>query len=195
MSSESIAGTGVASGVTGSTALVAIIGTLAAGALMIGLTAGTMSSLKSGAQARLDSALAARAAAVEPAEESDGEDSATGSRKHVESAVDNSDHDDAVDGSVADDQAKPAGESGVDSSTSVGVSQSGGDNLREASDGTLIDSEGNLYRRVGTIYDIEWGDTLSGISRDTGVSVDAIAQENDIRDVDLIYADSSITIP
>lgn len=44
-------------------------------------------------------------------------------------------------------------------------------------------------------YDVEWGDTLSGISSDTGASVDSIANANDIRDVDRIYAGSALRIP
>lgn len=45
------------------------------------------------------------------------------------------------------------------------------------------------------VHDITWGDTLSAISREYGVSVDAIATANGIWDVDLIYDGSSIIIP
>ena len=45
------------------------------------------------------------------------------------------------------------------------------------------------------IYDIQWGDTLSDISRMFGRSVDSIAEYNHIQNVDLIYAESSIVIP
>lgn len=44
-------------------------------------------------------------------------------------------------------------------------------------------------------YDVQWGDTLSGVSRSTGVSVDDLARENGIEDVDLIYAGSSLRVP
>ena len=45
------------------------------------------------------------------------------------------------------------------------------------------------------VYDIQWGDTLSDISRMFGRSVDSIAEYNHIQNVDLIYAESSIVIP
>ena len=44
-------------------------------------------------------------------------------------------------------------------------------------------------------YDVQWGDTLSGVSRSTGVSVDDLARENGIEDVNLIYAGSSLRVP
>lgn len=44
-------------------------------------------------------------------------------------------------------------------------------------------------------YDVQWGDTLSGVSRSTGVSVDDLARENGIADVNLIYAGSSLRVP
>lgn len=43
-------------------------------------------------------------------------------------------------------------------------------------------------------YDVQWGDTLSGVSRSTGVSVDDLARENGIENVDLIYAGSSLRV-
>lgn len=49
--------------------------------------------------------------------------------------------------------------------------------------------------REQTIHIITWGETLSGISRQYGVSVDAIAAANQIRDVNLIYANSALVIP
>lgn len=44
------------------------------------------------------------------------------------------------------------------------------------------------------VYDISWGDTLSGISRLTGVSVDELAKLNNISNPNLIYSGSSIKI-
>lgn len=44
------------------------------------------------------------------------------------------------------------------------------------------------------VYDVTWGDTLSGISRLTGVSVDELAQLNHIANPNLIYSGSSIKI-
>ena len=52
-----------------------------------------------------------------------------------------------------------------------------------------IDADGNI------VYHINEGDTLSGISDKVGYSVDAIANENGIRNPDLIYKDSTIRIP
>lgn len=45
------------------------------------------------------------------------------------------------------------------------------------------------------IYDVQWGDTLSDISKMFGRSIDSIAEYNHIQNVDLIYAESSIVIP
>ena len=47
----------------------------------------------------------------------------------------------------------------------------------------------------GEVYIIKPGDTLSDISVAFGISVDAIANLNEIRDVNLIYADSALQIP
>lgn len=44
------------------------------------------------------------------------------------------------------------------------------------------------------VYDVTWGDTLSGISRLTGVSVDELAELNHIANPNLIYSGSSIKI-
>jgi hypothetical protein len=46
-----------------------------------------------------------------------------------------------------------------------------------------------------TVYLIKWGDTLSQISLDTGVSVERLAEHNSISNVDLIYADALLRIP
>ncbi|MCI1987494.1 MAG: LysM peptidoglycan-binding domain-containing protein [Lactobacillus sp.] len=40
----------------------------------------------------------------------------------------------------------------------------------------------------GTRYVIQWGDTLSGISQATGISVAKLAYDNHIQNIDLIYA-------
>ena len=44
-------------------------------------------------------------------------------------------------------------------------------------------------------YKIKKGDTLSQIAQDMGVSMDAIAKANKIKDVDKIYAGRTLTIP
>lgn len=200
---------GAVNGVVGSTALVAGLGTLAAGALMVALTMGTMSDIKAGAQTRMDAALAAKAAELVESGDVSDEGSSSHTRKGI-TAVDGADSDDgestgsdsdsgsSKSGNASKDSGKSSDKqaSGVDDTTSVGVSQAADLHLdRNSLDGTFIDANGNLYRRVGSIWDIQWGDTLSYISRQTGVSVDAIARENGIQDVDLIYADSSISIP
>ena len=53
-----------------------------------------------------------------------------------------------------------------------------------------VDGENN-----NKIYLIKKGDTLTKISKCTGFSVDKIANLNEIRDVNLIYADSTLQIP
>ena len=57
---------------------------------------------------------------------------------------------------------------------------------------TPVDANDN---RVRNIYIIAPGDTLSGISAATGVSVDKLAYVNGIADVNLIYAGSALEIP
>lgn len=57
---------------------------------------------------------------------------------------------------------------------------------------TPVDANDN---RARNIYIIQPGDTLSGISAATGVSVDKLAYVNGIADVNLIYAGSALEIP
>ena len=57
---------------------------------------------------------------------------------------------------------------------------------------TPVDANDN---RARNIYIIVPGDTLSGISAATGVSVDKLAYVNGIADVNLIYAGSALEIP
>lgn len=45
------------------------------------------------------------------------------------------------------------------------------------------------------VYVVQNGDTLSSISAATGVSVDRLAEANDIRNVHLIYRGSALVIP
>lgn len=58
---------------------------------------------------------------------------------------------------------------------------------------TVLTSTTNSYLDID-VYDVNWGDTLSGISRLTGVSVDELAQLNHIANPNLIYSGSSIKI-
>lgn len=57
---------------------------------------------------------------------------------------------------------------------------------------TPVDANDN---RARNIYIIAPGDTLSGISAATGVSVDKLAYVNGIADVNIIYAGSALEIP
>ena len=58
---------------------------------------------------------------------------------------------------------------------------------------TVLTSTTNSYLDID-VYDVTWGDTLSGISRLTGVSVDELAELNHIANPNLIYSGSSIKI-
>lgn len=60
-------------------------------------------------------------------------------------------------------------------------------------DNTALTSTTNSYLDID-VYDVTWGDTLSGISRLTGVSVDELAELNHIANPNLIYSGSSIKI-
>ena len=82
----------------------------------------------------------------------------------------------------------------VDSSKSTNDAT---DSTDTPDDGTasVSDEFDNALSFAGDVYHIEWGDTLSKISRTVGVSVDALANHNEIRNVNLIYANSSLQIP
>lgn len=58
---------------------------------------------------------------------------------------------------------------------------------------TALTSTNTSYLDID-VYDVTWGDTLSGISRLTGVSVDELVQLNHIANPNLIYSGSSIKI-
>lgn len=45
-----------------------------------------------------------------------------------------------------------------------------------------------------TVYIVRWGDTLSGISDATGISIDKLAYDNHIENVDLIYAGQRLVL-
>lgn len=51
------------------------------------------------------------------------------------------------------------------------------------------------YFDSDVVYTIVSGDTLVSISAETGVSVDMLAEYNSIRNVNVIYEDSSLVIP
>lgn len=62
-----------------------------------------------------------------------------------------------------------------------------------STDTTISSDTASKYLDID-VYDISWGDTLSGISRLTGVSVDELAKLNNISNPNLIYSGSSIKI-
>lgn len=87
--------------------------------------------------------------------------------------------------------------SGVSDETKVTTSET---NVSETSndivnntDSTISSDTASKYLDID-VYDISWGDTLSGISRLTGVSVDELAKLNNISNPNLIYSGSSIKI-
>lgn len=90
----------------------------------------------------------------------------------------------ADDGKGGDKTASDGVDDVVDSS--VSVEGSGTDAKGGSGDGANGKSD---------VYDVEWGDTLSDISRRFGVSVDELATANGIWDPNMIYAGSSIRIP
>ena len=63
------------------------------------------------------------------------------------------------------------------------------DSLPKTTDYTINNQTGDI------IYSIKENDTLSKISSLFGISVDELANYNQIRDVDLIYQDSSLKLP
>ena len=98
---------------------------------------------------------------------------------------------DAEGAPAADDGREPsADEPASDGADGAAAATSG-----EAGDGVSDEGGKVKVRRVNDVYIVEWGDTLSAISAEHGVSVDKIANLNDIRDVNLIYADSVLEMP
>lgn len=59
----------------------------------------------------------------------------------------------------------------------------------------LDDEMGAEIQEADIIYRVEVGDTLAGISDEFSISVDMLADYNDIRDVDTIYKESKLLIP
>ena len=78
-------------------------------------------------------------------------------------------------------------------SDSSETSTSTHDTINLDNSGDLDSSNISKYLDVD-VYDISWGDTLSGISRLTGTSVDELVKLNNISNPNLIYSGSSIKI-
>lgn len=94
------------------------------------------------------------------------------------------------DGSTTD----PGRDSGQSHGSSDGTTASDDPNGSEGSDEDGSSSDEQRYQEDVT-HIVKWGETLTSISRDYGVSIDMIAEYNHIDDVDLIYADSAMLIP
>lgn len=104
-------------------------------------------------------------------------------------------------GVIANAFAPPASPPGIHAAPAPGV-----DETNKTDDGTGTSTAGptapperesapKKAQPTDTVYYIQWGDTLSQISLDTGVSVKRLAEYNSIPDVDLIYADAILRIP
>lgn len=57
---------------------------------------------------------------------------------------------------------------------------------------TVDEIKADIAKTNGKEYTIAWGDTLSGISAATNITVDALAQRNSIENVDLIFAGNKL---
>ncbi|MBF8969774.1 MULTISPECIES: LysM domain-containing protein [unclassified Streptococcus] len=62
-------------------------------------------------------------------------------------------------------------------------------NIRVDESGSVVDAG-----QDGQIYVIQWGDTLWGISQATGISIAKLAYDNNIQNVDLIYAGDTLIL-
>ena len=52
----------------------------------------------------------------------------------------------------------------------------------------------NAQQLDGQQYVIKWGDTLWGISQATGISIEKLAYDNNIQNIDLIFADDVLIL-
>ena len=91
---------------------------------------------------------------------------------------------------VSDDDTDVSNEI-VSSTSEVDTSNTASTDI--STDTTISSDTASKYLDI-SVYDISWGDTLSGISRLTGVSVDELAKLNNISNPNLIYSGSSIKI-
>ena len=58
----------------------------------------------------------------------------------------------------------------------------------------LITQNINPQQLDGQKYVIQWGDTLWGISQATGISIEKLAYNNNIQNIDLIFADDVLIL-
>ena len=74
----------------------------------------------------------------------------------------------------------------------VGVSSTLTVNAAEWKARTVDQIKADIAKTNGKEYTIVWGDTLSGISQATNITVGALAQRNSIENVDLIFAGNKL---
>lgn len=74
----------------------------------------------------------------------------------------------------------------------VGVASTLTVNAAEWKARTVDQIKADIAKINGKEYTIVWGDTLSGISQATNITVDALAQRNSIENVDLIFAGNKL---
>lgn len=74
----------------------------------------------------------------------------------------------------------------------VGVASTLTANAAEWKARTVDQIKADIAKTNGKEYTIVWGDTLSGISQATNITVDALAQRNSIENVDLIFAGNKL---
>lgn len=98
--------------------------------------------------------------------------------------------------SSQDDDNTDADKAAVGDDTSDNAQKSGDEAEAEKIDKTVQPGVAEVEPVAEpTVYIVQRGDTLSSISARYGVSVDKIANENQIRDVNLIYTGSALVIP
>jgi len=74
----------------------------------------------------------------------------------------------------------------------VGVTSTLTANAAEWNARTVDQIKADIAKTNGKEYTIVWGDTLSGISQATNITVDALAQRNSIENIDLIFAGNKL---
>lgn len=159
-------------------AAAAAVGGLSTSVLLMALTLGMAADMKASAVKRVEAAIASEAL-VDDAESEPVED-----EKPDEGHSPKTNDGAAV--SVSDGKDAPSDDKPTDKSE---------DGAAEATDEKAEEVVAVTQDDDRIIYHVVRGDTLCKISTEYGVSVDAIANANDIRDVNLIYADSSLVIP
>lgn len=164
-----------------------VAGTLALGGMLGIVSIGTMNGMRNNAIENVRAQIMAGEASQIEATADDGTSGDDGSAQAGHLGTDGKGAVDAqgnpVDGGSEGDAKGTDGSSGVDDVVDSSVSVDGGG------------SSGGPSSSADAVYDVQWGDTLSDISRRFGVSVDEIATANGIWDPNLIYADSSLKIP